>query len=56
MTPQAKLSMFNKVHLYAVVSNSGGVGIKSGDFKAEKMNVTVASTDVITLVIDKLEP
>ncbi len=54
MTPQAKLSDFEQVNVYAIISNDGGVGIKPGDFKAELNNVSVAQTQTIDLVIDSL--
>ncbi len=54
MSPQMKLSDVNAVHVYAVVSKLGGVGIKPGDFKAELTNVDVLSTSDITLVIDSV--
>jgi cytochrome c-type biogenesis protein CcmH len=56
MTPQAKLSDVNVVHIYAVVSASGGAGIKSGDFKAELNNVAVTTTEQLNLVISNIVP
>lgn len=56
MSPQANLSSVSEVHLYAVVSNQGGVGIKSGDFKAEILNVDVNTTKVLILTIDTIVP
>jgi len=52
MTPQAKLSDFEQVHVYAIISKDGGVGIKSGDFKAELKNVSVAQTKPLALIIN----
>ncbi len=52
MTPQAKLSDVEVVNLYAIISSDGGVGIKSGDFKAELHNIDVRSSAQIALVID----
>ncbi|GAA6203701.1 MULTISPECIES: c-type cytochrome biogenesis protein CcmI [Thalassotalea] len=54
MTPAAKLSDAEQVNVYAIISNNGGVGIKPGDYKAEKTGVRVDTTDVIELVIDRL--
>jgi cytochrome c-type biogenesis protein CcmH len=56
MSPQANLSSVETVHLYAVISKLGGVGIKSGDFTAQQLNVAVSTTDSIELVIDTLVP
>ena len=56
MSPQAKLSDVENVNLYAVISNEGGAGIKSGDFKAEQLNVAVSRSDVITLLVDSVVP
>jgi cytochrome c-type biogenesis protein CcmH len=56
MSPQANLSSVENVHLYAVISSQGGVGIKSGDFKAQQLNVAVTTTDVVELVIDTIVP
>jgi cytochrome c-type biogenesis protein CcmH len=52
MTPQAKLSDVDKVNLFAIISSTGEIGIKSGDFKAEVSDVLVSETSVIELVID----
>lgn len=51
MTPQMKLSSFDKVHVYAVVSMSGNVGIKSGDYKAELLNIANVQKDTLKMVI-----
>jgi cytochrome c-type biogenesis protein CcmH len=56
MTPQHKLSSVAQVNVFAVVSKLGGVGIKSGDFKAEFNNLAVNSQKPIELVIDTLVP
>lgn len=56
MSPQANLSSVDKVHLYAVISSAGGVGIKSGDYKAEQLNVAVSTTDEINLIINTIVP
>lgn len=54
MSPQAKLSDVNVVHVYAVVSQLGGAGIQPGDFKAEKTHVNVNTDQHIELVIDTI--
>jgi len=51
MTPQMRLSSVNKVNIYAVVSMQGSVGIKSGDFKAEVLNVDTMKKSPITMEI-----
>ncbi len=56
MSPQAKLSDVDNVHLYAIISQKGGAGIKPGDFKAEQLNVDVNSAAVISLLIDSVVP
>ena len=56
MSPQANLSSVEAVNVYAVVSNQGSVGMKSGDFKAEALNVDVNTSDVLTLTIDTVIP
>ena len=52
MSPANNLSSVSEVNIYAIVSKSGGVGIKSGDFKAEIQNISVDSTETINLVVD----
>jgi cytochrome c-type biogenesis protein CcmH len=56
MTPQAKLSDVDIVHIYAVVSAKGGAGINSGDYKAELNNVAVNTTEQLNLVISNIVP
>jgi cytochrome c-type biogenesis protein CcmH len=56
MTPQAKLSDVDMVHIYAVVSAKGGAGINSGDYKAELNNVAVSTTEQLNLVISNIVP
>jgi cytochrome c-type biogenesis protein CcmH len=56
MTPQAKLSDVDSVHIYAVVSAKGGAGINSGDYKAELNNVLVNTTEPLDLVISSIVP
>ena len=52
MSPANNLSSVSKVHIFAVVSKQGSVGIKSGDFKAEIENISVDNSDKINLVVD----
>lgn len=56
MSPQAKISDVEKVHIYAVVSASGSVGIKSGDYKTELLNVSVDTAEPVSMVIDTIVP
>jgi cytochrome c-type biogenesis protein CcmH len=56
MTPQAKISDVPAIHIYAVISASGSVGIKSGDFKAESLNTDVLLTEPVSLLIDTIVP
>lgn len=52
MSPANNLSSVSEVHIYAVVSQQGSVGIKSGDFKAEVQNISVDNTNTISLIVD----
>jgi cytochrome c-type biogenesis protein CcmH len=54
MTPQAKLSDVDRVHLYAVVSANGGAGIKSGDFKAELNDIAVNTKEPLRLIVSTI--
>ncbi|MFT5757470.1 MAG: cytochrome c-type biogenesis protein CcmH [Alteromonadaceae bacterium] len=54
MTPQAKLSDVTNVHVYAIVSASGGAGIKPGDYKAELLDVDVKSLEPLSLLINDI--
>ncbi|MBL4900048.1 MAG: c-type cytochrome biogenesis protein CcmI [Colwellia sp.] len=54
MSPANNLSSVSEINIYAVVSKQGGVGIKSGDYKAEIQNISVDNTDTLSLVIDSL--
>jgi cytochrome c-type biogenesis protein CcmH len=56
MTPQAKLSDVDLVHIYGVVSAKGGAGINSGDYKAELNNVAVNTTEPLNLVVSSVVP
>ncbi len=54
MTPQAKLSDVDRVHLYAVVSATGGAGIKPGDFKAELNDIAVNTKETLNLIVSTI--
>lgn len=54
MSPQANLGSVERVNVYAVVSNMGSVGIKSGDYIAELLDVSHQSDAPINLTIDTL--
>jgi len=54
MSAQHNLSSVAQVHVFAVVSKQGGVGIKPGDFKGEAHNIAVDSQETINLVINDL--
>lgn len=54
MSPANNLSSVSAVNIYAIVSKLGGVGIKSGDFKAEIQNIAVDNTETINLIVDSL--
>ena len=56
MTPQMRLSSVDRVHIYAVVSMQGSVGIKSGDFKAEALNIDSMQRAPITMNISVQVP
>jgi len=54
MTPQAKISDFEQVHVYAIISNSGSAGIKPGDYKAEANSIRVDQPAPVKLVISSI--
>lgn len=54
MTPQAKLSDAKVVNVFAIISESGSAGIKSGDFKAEALNVELATNKMISLTVNSV--
>lgn len=56
MSPQAKISDVPSVNIYAVISGSGGVGVKPGDYKAERLNTDVLTTEPVSLLIDTIVP
>ena len=49
-----KVSNVEKVHVYAVISESGSAGIKAGDFKAEVNDVDVSTLTPISLVVNSV--
>ena len=56
MTPQMRLSSVDKVHIYAVVSMQGNVGIKPGDFKVEVLDIDVMEKSPINMQISAQVP
>ena len=54
MSPANNLGSVDNVHVYAVASKNGGVGIKAGDFKAEALNIDVNQTETIELIVNSL--
>jgi cytochrome c-type biogenesis protein CcmH len=54
MSPENNLASVEKVHVYAIVSMQGGVGIKPGDFKAEALGVDVNRSDTLELIVNTL--
>ena len=54
MSSEHTIGSVDKVHVYAIVSKLGGVGIKSGDFKAEALGVLVNSSETLELIVNKL--
>ncbi|MEI6895349.1 MAG: c-type cytochrome biogenesis protein CcmI [Colwellia sp.] len=52
MSPANTLGSVDKAHVYAIVSKSGGVGIKSGDYKAEALSVDVNRTETLELIVN----
>ena len=54
MSPQNNLGSVEQVHIFAILSKLGGVGIKSGDYKAEAQNIDVNSSETINLLVDTI--
>jgi cytochrome c-type biogenesis protein CcmH len=54
MSSENTLGSVDKVHVYAIASKQGGVGIKSGDYKAEALGVDVNSDKTLELVVNHL--
>ena len=54
MSPANNLGSVDKVHVYAIASMQGGVGIKPGDYKAESLGVDVNSTETLELIVNTL--
>lgn len=56
MTPQAKLSAFNKVTIGARISRSGNALAQSGDLLGEINGIAVGRAEPVTVVINKSVP
>jgi cytochrome c-type biogenesis protein CcmH len=54
MSPANNLGSVDKVHVYAIASMQGGVGIKPGDYKAESLGVDVNRTETLELIVNTL--
>ncbi len=54
MSSESTLGSVDAVHVYAIVSKQGGVGIKSGDYKAEALGVDVNRSDTLELIVDSI--
>lgn len=54
MSSDNALGSVEQVHVYAIISKQGGVGIKSGDFKAQALGVDVNRSATLELVVDNI--
>lgn len=54
MNPQVKISNFEQVHLFAVISQQGTPGIKPGDYQGRLNNIAVNTSTPIDIVIDTI--
>jgi cytochrome c-type biogenesis protein CcmH len=54
MSSANNLGSVESVHVYAIVSKQGGVGIKSGDYKAEALGVDVNRSETLELIVSSL--
>ncbi len=54
MSAANNLASVDKVHVYAIVSMQGGVGIKSGDYKAQALGVDVNRSETLELIVNSL--
>ena len=54
MNPQMKISNFEQVNLFAVISQQGTPGIKPGDYQGQLNNIAVSERETINIVIDTL--
>lgn len=54
MSSENNLASVEKVHVYAIISMQGGVGIKSGDYKAEALSIDVNRSETLELVVNNL--
>lgn len=56
MSPRFNLASVKQVHIFAIVSQLGTPGIKSGDYRAELKNIAVKTTKPLELVVNELVP
>jgi cytochrome c-type biogenesis protein CcmH len=54
MNPQVKISNFEQVHLFAVISQQGTPGIKPGDYQGRLNNIAVNTSTPIDIVINTI--
>ncbi len=54
MSPQMNLSSVEQVNVFAVISNSGQPGMKSGDYKGELNNIAVINSQQQILIINTI--
>jgi cytochrome c-type biogenesis protein CcmH len=54
MSSDNALGSVDTVHVYAIVSKLGGVGIKPGDYKAEALSIDVNRTETLELVVNSI--
>lgn len=54
MNPQVKISNFEQVHLFAVISQQGTPGIKPGDYQGQLNSIAVNTSAPIDIVIDTI--
>jgi len=54
MSSANTLGSVDSVHVYAIVSKQGGVGIKSGDYKAQALDIDVYRSETLELVVNSI--
>jgi cytochrome c-type biogenesis protein CcmH len=54
MSSDNSLGSVETVHVYAIVSKQGGVGIKPGDYKAQALNVEVSRSETLELIVNSI--
>jgi len=54
MSAQNNLASVEQVHIFAIASKLGGVGIKPGDYQAEIKNIAVNNTKTVNLLVDSI--